>query len=178
MIDPQAMVHPKAHVDDSVALGAGTKVWQFASVTRGAILGRDCSVSPFVMLDGSVYGDGVIFSAGFAAGAGFAVGNNVFFGPSSLLVNDLYPLAEKEGYEDAALRSGERWAVIIEDDVIVGGHAVILPGVRLGRGCIVAAGAVVTRDVPPGMTYRRNDYIDPNPVDRELLRTKRHRWAK
>lgn len=177
-IDPTAFVHEKAHVDDDVALGAETRVWQFASVTRGAILGRGCSVSPFVMLDGSVYGDGVIFSAGFAAGAGFAVGNNVFFGPSSLLVNDLYPLAEKEGYDDEALRGGERFAVIIEDDVIVGGHAVIMPGVRLGRGCVVAAGAVVTKDVPPGMIYRRNDYIDPNPISREELRAKRMRWAK
>ena len=86
-------VHPKAHVDQSVKIGAGTRIWQFASVTRGCVLGRDCSVSPFAMLDGSIYGDGVVISGGVMAGAGFKVGNGVFLGPSVLLVNDTYPAA-------------------------------------------------------------------------------------
>lgn len=167
-------IHPKAHVDDDVVLGDGTKVWQFASITRGCVLGRGCSVSPHVMLDGSIYGDGVIFSAGFAAGAGFKVGSNVFFGPSSLLVNDVYPLADKTGYDDEALRSGERFAVIIEDNVVVGGHAVIMPGVRLGEGCLVAAGAVVDKNVPAHCTFHRNGYIDPN---NHRMRERRMRWA-
>lgn len=167
-------IHPKAHVDETVILGEGTKVWQFASITRGCVMGRDCSVSPHVMLDGSVYGDGVIFSAGFAAGAGFKVGSNVFFGPSSLLVNDVYPLADKNGYDDAALRSGEQFAVIIEDDVCIGGHAIVLPGVRIGKGALIAAGAVVDRDVPPGMTWTRNGYLNPNRHD---MMERRMRWA-
>lgn len=176
LIHPSVMIHPKAHVDsDSVAIGANSRIWQFASVTRGTILGRDCNVSPFVMLDGSVYGDGCIFSAGFAAGAGFAVGNNVFFGPGSLLVNDVYPMADKNGYDDRSLRSGERWAVIIEDDVVIGGHAVIMPGVRIGRGAVVAANATVTTDLPAGMTWRANGYVNPNPHD---MINRRMRWAK
>lgn len=168
------MIHAKAHVDPDVVLGEGTRVWQFASITRGTVMGRDCSVSPHAMLDGSIYGDRVVISAGFAAGAGFKVGNDVFFGPSSLLVNDTYPAADKDGYDDAALRSGEHFAVIIEDEVMIGGHAVILPGVRVGKGAVVAAGAVVNRDVPPGMTWRANGYVDPTPRD---WRSRRMRWA-
>lgn len=172
--NPETGIHPKAHVDSTVTLGDGTNVWQFASITRGAVLGRNCSVSPFVMLDGSNYGDRCIFSAGFAAGAGFLVGNDVFFGPSSLLVNDLYPLADKDGYDDAALRSGLKHAIIIGDGAVIGGHAVVLPGVRIGKGAIVAAGAVIDRNLPDGMTWTRSGYINPNPPD---LKERRMRWA-
>lgn len=168
------MIHPKAHVDDTVTLGDGTRVWQFASITRGTVMGRDCSVSPFAMLDGSVYGDRVIVSGGVMAGAGFKVGNGVFLGPSCLLVNDTFPAADKDGYDDTALRSGERFAIIIEDDAMIGGHAIILPGVRIGKGAVVAAGAVVDRDVPPAMVWKRNGYIDPTPHN---WRERRMRWA-
>ena len=86
MIHFEAFIHPKAHVDrETVRLGAGTKVWQFASITRGTIMGEDCSVSPHAMLDGSIYGDRVIISAGYAAGAGFKVGSAVFLGPNVTL---------------------------------------------------------------------------------------------
>lgn len=151
-------IHPLAYVDDTVTLGEGTRVWQFASITRGTVMGRDCSVSPFAMLDGSVYGDGVIVSGGVMAGAGFLVGNNVFLGPNVVLCNDLWPFADKEGYDDPALRSGERFAVVIEDGAAIGAGAVILPGVRIGAGAVVAAGAVVERDVPGGMVIHRNGY--------------------
>ena len=175
MIHHAAFIHPKAHVDrDSVAIGAGSKVWQFASITRGTVMGEDCSVSPFAMLDGSVYGDRVVISGGVMAGAGFKVGSGVFLGPSALLVNDTFPAADKDGYDDAALRSGEKFAIVIEDDVMVGGHAIVLPGVRVGNGAVIAAGAVVDRDVPAGMVWKRNGYINPTPHD---WRERRMRWA-
>lgn len=169
-----AFVHPKALVDDDVTLGAGSRVWQFASITRGTVMGQACSVSPFAMLDGSIYGDNVVVSGGVMAGAGFKVGNGVFLGPGVLLVNDVYPAARKDGYDDAALRSGERFAVIIEDGAMIGGHAVIMPGVRIGAGAIVAAGAVVTKDLPAGMIWNRNDYVRIAPLE---WQEKRMRWA-
>lgn len=168
-------VHPKAHVDQSVKIGAGTRIWQFASVTRGCVLGRDCSVSPFAMLDGSIYGDGVVISGGVMAGAGFKVGNGVFLGPSVLLVNDTYPAADKDGYRDDMLRSGEMFAVIIEDGAMIGGHAVIMPGVRIGAGSVVSAGAVVSDDVPPGVVVHRDGNMRALP---DNWRERRMRWAK
>lgn len=152
------MIHHLAHVDDDVVLGSGTRIWQFASVTRGTVLGKDCSVSPFAMLDGSVYGDRVVVSGGVMAGAGFKVGNDVFLGPNVVLCNDCWPFASKDGYDDAALRAGERFAVVIEDGAAIGAGAIILPGVRIGAGAVVAAGAVVDEDVPAGMVARRNGY--------------------
>lgn len=170
------MIHPLAHVDDSVRLGEGTKVWQFASITRGAVMGRNCSVSPFAMLDGSVYGDGVIVSGGVMAGAGFKVGNGVFIGPNVVLCNDCWPFASKDGYRDDLLRDDEHFAVIIGDGAAIGAGALILPGVRIGAGAVVAAGAVIGRDVPDAMVARRNGYTAPSvPAD---WRERRMRWAQ
>jgi acetyltransferase-like isoleucine patch superfamily enzyme len=168
------VIHHLAHVDPDVVLGPGTRIWQFASVTRGTVMGRDCSVSPGAMLDGSVYGDRVVVSGGVRAGAGFAVGNDVFLGPNCCLANDMWPSSTKDGYDDEKLRSGEHFAVIVGDGATIGALAVVLPGVRIGVGAIVAAGAVVDRNVPDGFLWRRNGWLAPVPVNRNA---KRMRWA-
>lgn len=165
-----AFVHEKAHVDETVVLGEGTKVWQFASITRGTIMGEDCSVSPHAMLDGSIYGDRVIVSGGYAAGAGFKVGNDVFIGPNVVLCNDMWPAFSKNGYDDEALRSGEKWAVIIGDNVTLGAGSIVLPGVRIGDGAVVAAGAIVDRDIPAGHVFRRNGYLSQAPKIKKRMR--------
>jgi acetyltransferase-like isoleucine patch superfamily enzyme len=69
-----------------------------------------------------------------------SIGNGVFIGPNSILTNDRYPPTGKP----------ELKGPVIEDDVTIGANVTILPGVRLGKGCAVAAGAVVTKDVPAG----------------------------
>lgn len=172
----RAFIHPRAWVDDTVKLGSGTKVWQFASITRGTIMGKDCSVSPFAMLDGSVYGDRVVVSGGVTCGAGFKIGNDVFLGPSVCLGNDMWPFSSKEGYDDAALRSGDKFAVIVEDGAAIGALSIILPGVTIGKGAMIAAGSRVDRSVPAGMVWRaENKYISNVPAD---WQSKRMRWAK
>lgn len=171
-------IHEKAHVDPDVVIGEGTKIWQFASVTRGTILGKNCSVSPFAMLDGSVYGDGVIISGGVKAGAGFLVGNHVFLGPNVVLCNDCWPFASKIGYDDAALRSGKKFAVVIEDGAAIGAGAILLPGTRVREGAVVAAGAVARGVIPAGSVYpvKAGDGVFPSvPFD---WTTKRMRWAQ
>jgi len=167
------MIHAKAHVDTDCQIGYGTKIWQFASVTRGAILGDNCSVSPFVMLDGSVYGDECLFGAGFAAGAGFKVGNRVFFGPGSLLVNDVWPATNKIGYEEEALRGNKSFAIIIEDDVCIGAHAIVMPGVRIGKGSVVAANAMVHQNIPENYILTRSGKL----ISRTFQGNIRMRWA-
>lgn len=165
-------IDPRAYIDDSVVLGKGTVVRQFASISRGTIMGERCSVSPFAMLDGSVYGDGVIVSGGVMAGAGFYVGDGVFLGPNVVLCNDCWPFASKGGYDDARLRANEEFAVVIEAGAAIGAGAIIMPGVRIGAGAVVAAGAVVDRDVEPGMVYGKGG-MRPVP---DWWARKRHRW--
>jgi UDP-2-acetamido-3-amino-2,3-dideoxy-glucuronate N-acetyltransferase len=175
VIGKDTMIHPLAHVDvASCMIGDRTKIWQFASLTRGLKMGSDCSVSPHCMMDGSEYGNRVIISGGFKAGAGFKIGSDVFIAPNVTLCNDLWPSADKDGYDDAMLRSGERFAVIIEDDVVLGAGCVVLPGVRIEKGSVIAAGAVVNKNIPAGVVFHRSGKYHPKP---EGWRENRMRWA-
>lgn len=69
------------------------------------------------------------------------IGNQVFIGPGAVLTNDRYPLRQRQSYAPAG--------PTIADNVTIGARAVLLPGVSIGEGSFIAAGAVVTRDVPP-----------------------------
>jgi acetyltransferase-like isoleucine patch superfamily enzyme len=72
------------------------------------------------------------------------VGNDVFIGPNVTFTDDKYPRSGNKHYKAEP--------PIVEDNVSVGAGAIILPGIRLGKGCMIGAGAVVTEDVEPGMT--------------------------
>lgn len=154
-----AFIHPKAHVEDST-IGARTKVWQFSSVIRGTVLGEDCVVASNVTLDGPVFGDRCKISPGVDIGPGFLIGNDVFIGPNVVLCNDRWPAADQEGFDLASLQRGA-WAVIVADGASIGANAVVLPGVRIGVGAMIAAGAVVNRSVPAHHLFRRNGTIEP-----------------
>ena len=163
-IHPTAFIHPKAHVQDA-SVGARTKVWQFASVTGGTVLGEDCSVSPSAMLHGPVFGDRCVISGGVMMGPGFRLGSDVFVGPNVTMANDMWPRADKVGWDVEMLRDGRCVAVIVEDGVGIGAGAVILPGVRIGAGAMVAALAACGRDVPPGHLFRRDgSIVEINPA--------------
>lgn len=146
MIDSTAFVHPKAHVENA-RVGARTKIWQFASVIRGAVIGADCTVASGACFDGSWCGNRSILGHNLAAGPGFYVGDDVFIGPNVTLCNDSWPRAEKTGF-DPSLFDGKRWAIVIESGASVGANSTILPGVIIGAGAMIAAGSRVSRDVP------------------------------
>ncbi len=164
MIHERAFIHEKAHTDDSVTIGSGCRVWQFASIVRGTVLGDECSVAPGAVLDGPVFGDRCVININVAMGPGFWIGNDCHIGPGVVLCNDAFPLAVKEGFKPE-LFDGSRWAVILEDGVSIGANAVILPGVRVGAGAMVAGGAVCCCDVPAGHLYVSKNDIRPLRVD-------------
>jgi acetyltransferase-like isoleucine patch superfamily enzyme len=158
MIDPEAFIHPMAVVEES-EVGARTSVWQFASVTRGVRLGADCSVAPGAMLDGCQFGDRCRIGPSVSMGPGFLVGDDVFIGPSVTFCNDAWPTADKTGFDAEALRRGRCWTVIVGDKAGIGANAVILPGVLIGAGAFVAAGAVCGVSVPPNHLFKRSGEI-------------------
>ena len=138
------MIHPLSDVQTD-QIGDGTRIWQFAVVLKGAKIGCDCNVCAHAFIENDVViGDNVTVKCGVQLWNGLRVGNNVFIGPNVTFGNDKYPKSGKHDFE--CLRT------VIEDDVSIGANATILPGVRLGKGCVVGAGAVVTPDVPPGIT--------------------------
>lgn len=140
-------IHPKAHVDPDVFLGHGTIIRQFASVTGGAVFGEFCSIAPQCMIHGSEFGDRCVLAGGVMMGPGFRVGNDVFIGPNVTFCNDAWPKAHKEGFEPELFGEGV-YAVIVDDGASIGANSVIMPGVRIGEGAMVAAGIRVVRHVP------------------------------
>lgn len=154
LIDPTAQVHRLALVEDS-QVGARTRVWQFASVIRGARLGEDCTVASGATLDGCWFGDRCIISQNVAMGPGFLIGDDVFIGPNVTICNDMWPATHKRDFEVEALRA-DFVAVSIRHGACIGANAVVLPGVTIGKGAVVAAGAVARRSVPPDTLLRRN----------------------
>lgn len=133
----------------SDSIGEGTRIWQFAVVLKGARIGRNCNICAQTFIENDVViGDNVTVKCGVQLWDGLRIGNNVFVGPNVTFCNDKHP------------RSGNRefkcLQTVLEDDVSIGANATILPGIRLGKGCVIGAGAVVTKDVPAGLTVVGN----------------------
>lgn len=154
------MIHPLAFVDDTVTLGEGCVVRQFASVTGPTVMGRECSVAPGCMIHGPRFGDFCRLAGGVMMGPGFWIGDGVFIGPNVTLCNDGWPRAYKAGFEPEAF-DGSRWAVIVESGASIGAGAVVLPGVRIGADAMIAAGAVVRSDVPRNHLYVADGDVRP-----------------
>lgn len=185
MIPYSAKIHIWAHVDrNSCRVGAGTVVHQFASVTRFTVLGEDCVVWPFAMLDGPVIGDRCKIASHTVVPSGVSIGNDVFVGSGVNFCNDMWPRVDRGGYDDAALRSGEKFAVIVEDGVSIGVGTVILPGIRIGAGAMIGAGCVVRGDVMAGVVVypgvADDEFAGLRQMRREpdLDRQRRMRWAR
>ena len=142
------MIHPLSDVQSKL-IGEGTRIWQFVVVLKGARIGCNCNICAQTLIENDVViGDNVTIKCGVQLWDGLRVGNNVYIGPNVTFGNDKYP---KSGNRDFVCLQ-----TVIEDDVSIGQNATILPGIRLGRGCIVGAGAVVTKDVPSGVTVAGN----------------------
>lgn len=131
------------------AIGHGTRVWQFAVILKGAVIGRDCNVCAHTLIEQDVVvGDRVTIKSGVFLWAGTRIGDDVFIGPNATFTNDLFPRSKK--YPD------EFRGVVVEDGASIGANATLLPGVRIGKLAMVGAGAVVTKDVPPGIVVAGN----------------------
>lgn len=142
------MIHKLSDVQ-SANVGDGTRIWQFAVVLGGARIGSNCNVCAHTFIENDVVvGDNVTVKCGVQLWDGLRVGNNVFIGPNVTFCNDKHP---KSGNHDFKV---ER--TVIEDDVSIGANATILPGVKLSKGAVIGAGAVVTKDVAAGVTVVGN----------------------
>lgn len=158
---PDVFVHPKAHVGNA-RIGWGTKIWQFASVIRNANIGKHCKVASCAIVDGSRLGDRVIVSHGAFIDPGMRIGNDVFIGPHVALCNDFWPRVDKSDWFDMDdLIDGKIVVTWVGDGASIGANAVVLPGLTIGAGAMIAAGAVVTQDVKDGHLYKRDGSIVP-----------------
>ena len=143
MIDTRAKVHP------SVIWGRDVRVWAFASIHEGVILGDFVSIGEHTYVGiGAKIGSKTRVSQGCYIVDHMTIGQSVFIGPHVVFTNDRYPIANNPNFKMES--------PIVEDNVSIGAGAVILPGVYLGAGCMIGAGAVVTKSVPSGATVYGN----------------------
>lgn len=137
----EPFVHPQA-ICESSTVGAGSRIWAFAHVLPGARVGTDVNICDGVFVENDVVvGDRVTVKGGVQLWDGIRLEDDVFVGPNVTFTNDRFPRSKKYPESFAQTR--------ICQGASIGGGAVILPGITVGRGAMVGAGAVVTRDVPP-----------------------------
>jgi UDP-2-acetamido-3-amino-2,3-dideoxy-glucuronate N-acetyltransferase len=147
-------VHPSAYVDEPCEIGEGTKIWHFVHVSAGAVIGKHCILGQNVMIDRNVkIGDRCKLQNNVSVYSGVELGDGVFCGPSCVFTNVNNPRAEIE-------RKTEIKCTIVGRGATIGANATIVCGHSLGEYCFIAAGAVVTGDVPnyalmTGMPARR-----------------------
>ncbi|MCB0116001.1 MAG: acyltransferase [Caldilineaceae bacterium] len=160
-----ATVHPSAEVADSVQLGAGTRIWHQVQIRERVQIGSDCIVGKNVYIDsGVVVGNNVKIQNNALLYHGATIEDGVFIGPQVCLTNDRIPRAITP---DGQLKTDDDWVVgetKIRYGASLGAGSVILPGISIGRFAMVAAGAVVTHDVPDyglvvGVPARRIGYV-------------------
>jgi UDP-2-acetamido-3-amino-2,3-dideoxy-glucuronate N-acetyltransferase len=147
----QSYYHPAALVE-SEEIGPGTRIWAFAHVMRGARLGRDCNVGDHTFVEsGASIGNNVTLKNNVCVWMGIVLEDDVFVGPSAMFTNDRFPRSPRMPEARERYSRPEHWllSTVIERGVSIGANATILPGVRVGRYSTIAAGALVTADVPP-----------------------------
>jgi predicted dehydrogenase/acetyltransferase-like isoleucine patch superfamily enzyme len=139
---PEVFVHPSSYLDEGCTVGPGTRIWHFSHVLPGSRIGRDCVIGQNVMIGPDVtIGDGCKIQNNVSLYKGLTLEEGVFCGPSCVFTNVLHPRAEVE-------RKDEFRATHVERGVTIGANATIVCGHRIGAYAMIAAGAVVTRDVP------------------------------
>jgi acetyltransferase-like isoleucine patch superfamily enzyme len=139
-------------------VGAGTRIWAFAHVLPGAVIGVDCNICDHVFIENDVVvGDRVTVKSGVQLWDGIRLADDVFVGPNTTFTNDRFPRSK---------RHLDHFAVtIVHQGASLGANCTILPGITIGARAMVGAGAVVTRDVPPrsivtGSPARIRGYLD------------------
>lgn len=137
----QPLIHPLSDVQ-STAIGTGTRIWQFVVVLPGATIGQNNNICSHCLIENDVViGDRVTIKSGVQLWDGLRVGDDVFIGPNASFANDRFPRSRQKP---------EKFLVTtLCDSASIGAGAVVLPGLEIGRNAMVAAGAVVTRSVPP-----------------------------
>lgn len=173
-VNSTALIHPKAHVE-GVSIGARTRVWQFASVIRGAKVGHDCVIGDGATIDGAAIGDRCRIGKGAAVNPGVVIHDDVFVGPMTIFVNDAYPSSDSDGFDIEELISRRFVTIEICSKASIGARVVIMPGVKVGEGSLIAAASVVDREVPAMMMWHRDGRVYPLPVARNHDRNRMRR---
>lgn len=136
-----SIIYADVEAGDHLQTGHNTMIREKTTIGNHVVIGTNtvidgtCAIGEFVKIESNCY-----------IPTHVNIGNRVFIGPGTTFTNDKYPLKMRDSYTPLG--------PVLEDDVTIGGGVVIVPGVRIGKGSFIAAGAVVTKDVPPHSLVR------------------------
>ena len=140
---PDVFVHPMG-ICDSETIGSGSRVWAFAHVQAGAVVGNDCNIGEGAFIEEDArLGDRVVIKNGVSVWGLVTLEDDVFAGPHVAFTNDLVPRAGQ--YRTPR----DKWLpTLVRNGASLGANATIVCGITIGRHALVGAGCVVARDVP------------------------------
>lgn len=137
-------VHESSYIDDDVYIGEGTRIWHFCHVQKGARIGRECSMGQNVNISNNVrIGNYVKIQNNVSVYEGVELEDYVFCGPSMVFTNIKIPRCKypRKGTEHYV-------KTLVKEGASIGANATIICGHTIGKHALIAAGAVVTKDVP------------------------------
>lgn len=136
----KASVHPLSDVQTS-NIGEGTRVWQYTVILPAAMIGKNCNICSHCFIENDIsIGDDVTIKSGVSLWDGITIEDQVFVGPNVTFTNDPFPRSKQ--YPGSFQRT------IIDTGASIGAAAVILGGTRIGKYALIAAGSLITKDVP------------------------------
>ena len=152
-------IHTTAHVDASAVIGSGSKVWINVQIREDAVIGKDCILAKDVYVDMQVtIGDRCKVQNGVSVYSGVKLKDDVFVGPYVSFTNDRIPRAFNDTWEIIQ--------TVVENGASIGANATVVCGVTIGEFAMVAAGSVVTRDVPAYTLVMGNPARPVSRIDR------------
>lgn len=135
--------HPTAVIDPGAIIGAGSSIWHFCHIMQGARLGARCKLGQNVFVAGKVtLGKNVKVQNNVSIYEGVICEDDVFLGPSMVFTNVKNP-------RSAIVRKGHYTKTLVKKGATIGANATVICGITIGEYAFIAAGAVVTKDVPP-----------------------------
>ena len=141
-LQPSRFFRHDTAIVESSAIGRGTRIWAFAHVLPGAVIGADCNICDQTFIENDVHiGDRVTIKCGVQLWDGITIEDDVFIGPNATFTNDPYPRSKRHPRQ--FLRT------LVRKGASIGANATLLPGITIGQQAMIGAGAVVTGDVPP-----------------------------
>jgi UDP-2-acetamido-3-amino-2,3-dideoxy-glucuronate N-acetyltransferase len=146
----QVFIHATAIVE-TTAIGEGTRVWAYTHVMRDASVGAHCNIGEHCFIEsGATIGNQVTIKNGNMVWEGVHLEDGVFVGPQVVFTNDLYPRSPR--LSQAQKRYATRdWLkpTLVKQGASLGAGAIILAGITIGEFCMVGAGSIVNRSLPP-----------------------------
>lgn len=142
-----AATHQSSEVQTK-KIGVNTRIWQYVVILQRAVIGDDCNICSHCFIENDVViGNRVTVKCGVQLWDGVTLEDDVFIGPNVTFTNDRFPRSK---------HFKEPVKTFVKKKASIGANATILCGIKIGENAMVAAGAVVTKDVPPNTVVAGN----------------------